>query len=203
MMPTPTPPGPREAIQAAIARTGCVLRHDPITGGLAAVDCPSYAARAEIVDALAWRDARYDGRIRQVALELLDASPVKHWARDRGGVAPSALARAMQGAVARRVAFVGEAGDVIQDAWTTWASAWGDCDCQARLVLALCRALGLTVALVAFERRDGSIAHVCAAHVTPHGPKFLETTLGPRGAVYGMHPYAIARMLKSEREDLR
>jgi transglutaminase-like putative cysteine protease len=191
------PPGPREEIQAAIAATGCVLRDDPIRGGLACVDCPSYRSRAELVDVLAWRDARYDGRIRQLATAIargvrLDGDRIGEQAR---------LCAAVQNAVASRVRYLGEAGDVIQDAWTTWETALGDCDCQARLVLALLRALGVPCDLIAFHRGE-SILHVCAAWRAPQGRSYLETTLGP-AVQLGEHPYlAKLRLGANDRRDL-
>lgn len=200
------PPGPREAIAAAIRQTGCVLRDDPISGGLGAVDCPSYIARAELVDVLAWRDARYDGRIRQLALEIARIAAER---RHRGGrLSAPELASEVQLQVAGRVRYLGEAGDVIQDAWTTWVTGFGDCDCQTRLVLALCRALGVDVDTVAFHRSD-AILHVCAAlrgHMIPEmkgrDRVYLETTLGP-GIRFGEHPYAAAvRLGAHERRDL-
>lgn len=192
------PPGPREAIAAAIRQTGCVLRDDPIRGGLGAVDCPSYLARAELVDVLAWRDARYDGRIRQLALEIARGATL-----GRGRHVDAAeLAIEVQKAVARRVRYLGEAGDVIQDAWTTWSTGLGDCDCQARLVLALLRAYGLDADLIAFHRGE-AIQHVCAALRGPRGQRhYLETTLGP-GVGFGEHPYTAAiRLGAHERRDL-
>ena len=191
------PPGPREEIQAAIAATGCVLRDDPIRGGLACVDCPSYRSRAELVDVLAWRDARYDGRIRELALEI--ASGV-HFTGERLRD-QIRLATAVQQAVAARVRYLGEAGDIIQDAWTTWSRALGDCDCQARLVLALLRALGLPADLIAFHKGE-QILHVCAAWRGPRRREYLETTLGPL-VQFGEHPYAAKlRLGAHDRRDL-
>lgn len=187
----PWPPGPREAIAAAVARTGCRLRPDPELGGFRAVDCPDYHARAALVDALAEYDARYDGRIRRLGLELV--------ARVRDPRNRRELAALIQRAVQERVRYIGEAGDQIQDAWTTWSYGAGDCDCQTRLVLAIARALGLPVHLCKFVKPDGAIAHVCAA-LDGAPPTFLETTLAAR---FGEHPYAAARRLNANRTDLR
>lgn len=187
------PPGPREAIEAAIRATGCVLRDDPIRGGLAAVDCPTYLGRAELVDALAWQDARYDGRIRELALAIA--------ARVAGSPPPSLeLARAVQRAVSGRVRYIGEAGDMIADAWSTWSRGLGDCDCQARLVLALLRALGVGCVLVAFHHGE-EIRHVCAGIEDPSGRIYLETTLGP-AVQFGEHPYRAKLRLGAQRSDL-
>ncbi len=195
------PPGPREAIEAAIASTGCVVRPDPERGGFVAVDCPSQQARAELVDVMAWEDALYDGRIRQLALAIADVAAER---RHRAGpVSGPELASEVQLQVASRVRFIGEAGDQIQDAWTTWAIRWGDCDCQTRLVLALLRSVGIEVQSVGFRRDDGTVAHICAALPSRTGPWYLETTLGP-AVMIGEHPYEAARRLGvTARDDLR
>jgi len=191
------PIGPREEIQAAIQHTGCRVRLDPASGGMVAIDCPTYEARAALVDAMAWRDAFQDGAVRLLALDLT---------RDLAALDPEGIARRIHAAVRDRVRYVGEAGDVIQDPIVTWELAAGDCDCVARLILALLRALAVRGALCAFLV-DGSdeggpeVRHACATW--ERGPDdfvWLEATLP---AEFGEHPLAAAERLYSDRADLR
>lgn len=192
------PPGPREEIQAAIAHTGCALRPDPARGGLLAVDCPTFEARAELVDALAWRDAMHDGEVRRLALELT---------RDLRKLDAESVARRIHQVVRARMRYVGEAGDVVQDPITSWHYAAGDCDCHARLVLALLRALGVRAVLCGFTV-DGpageggpEVRHACATwERAPGDYVWLETTLA---AEFGEHPMAAAARLFADRADLR
>jgi transglutaminase-like putative cysteine protease len=193
------PIGPREEIQAAIEHTGCRVRSDPARGGMVAIDCPTYEARAALVDAMAWRDAFQDGAVRLLALDLT---------RDLASLADhEGVARRIHAAVRDRVRYCGEAGDVIQDPIVTWELAAGDCDCVSRLILALLRALGVKGALCAFLVDGGEggggpeVRHACATW--ERGPDdfvWLEATLP---AEFGEHPMDAAARLYSDRTDLR
>jgi hypothetical protein len=152
------PRGPREEIQEAIDATGCKVREDPARGGMFQVDCPDYDARAALVEALAWRDAGSDGEIRLLALELTRELPELR--------SHEPIARTIHAAVRDRVRYVGECGDMIQDPMVTWNYAAGDCDCTARLVLALLRSLKVPCVLVGLPVRGRDaveISHVCPA----------------------------------------
>lgn len=190
------PRGPREEIADQIRATGCVVRTDPIRGGMIAVDCPNYRARCDLVDAMAWRDAMYDGSVRMLALELLADLP-SHDAES--------IARRVHAAVCHRVRYLGEAGDQIQEPLVTWTYGLGDCDCQARLVLALCRSVGVPVSCVGWLGRDAQgeyVRHVVGAFQGPRGLRYMETTLGPHCA-FGEHPLRAAERLGlMTREDL-
>jgi transglutaminase-like putative cysteine protease len=193
------PEGPREAIQRAIEHTGCRVRHDAARGGMLLIDCPTYEARAQLVDVFAWRDAFHDGALRLLALEL---------AHDLPAFADEAIARRIHARVRDRVRFIKEAGDCIQDPLVTWGYAAGDCDCSTRLVLALCRSLGVQVELVAFlVRAEGAggdeVRHACPAWQRAPGELvWMETTLP--GAQFGEHPVTAARRLFArDRPDLR
>lgn len=194
------PPGPREEIQLAIEHTGCKLREDPARGGFFLVDCPSFVARAQLVDALAWHDALTDGELRLLALDLV--APLVE-------LDAESIARAIHAGVRDRVRYLGEAGDMIQDPIVTWSYAAGDCDCHARLVLALLRSLGVSGVFVGFEvpgpaARGGAVVqHACPTWERSRGDcVWMETTLEAR---FGEHPMDAAErlgLLKS-RSDLR
>lgn len=192
------PPGPREEIQAAIEHTGCRVRPDPARGGMYAVDCPTFESRAELLDALAWRDALHDGAVRMLALDVT---------RELSALDAESIARAVHAAVRDRVRYVGEAGDMIQDPISTWYYAAGDCDCHARLVLALLRALGVRALLCGFVV-DGAapeggpdVRHAVACwERSPGDFVWMETTLA---ASFGEHPMDAAERLFVVREDLR
>lgn len=196
------PDGPREDIQRAIEATGCKVRPDPARGGFYSVDCPSFAARAELVSALAWRDALHDGAVRALAMGLAYPLADKR---------PESLARCIHRAVRDRVHYVGEAGDIIQDPIATWDFAMGDCDCHARLVLALLRSLGVECELVGFTSgrtamrpnpAGPEIQHAVACWQRAPGEFiWLETTLPD--AEFGEHPIAAAERLFADRRDLR
>jgi len=201
------PDGPREEIQRAIQATGCELRPDPARGGFYCVDCPTYQARAELVDALAWRDGLHDGAVRELALAITRHLP---------SLDPESCARAVHAAVRDRIRYVGEGGDMIQDPIYTWENAAGDCDCHARLVLALLRSLGVDCAFCGFETEhrshaggyaanDGGpfVAHAVATwRRNPGEFVWLETTIP--GAAFGEHPQAAAdRIFRPAESDAR
>lgn len=191
------PLGPREEIAAVLAETGCVLRPDPARGGFYLVDCPSYVARAQALDAMAWRDALHDGAVRLLALELC---------RGLQRLDPESIAREIHAAVRDQVRYVGEAGDMVQDPIVTWYERAGDCDCHARLVLALLRSMGVPAVLVGFEvpntgEGGPQVRHAVATwERAPGDCVWMETTLG---AAFGEHPIAAARRLFAGRADLR
>jgi transglutaminase-like putative cysteine protease len=194
------PDGPREEIQRAIEASGCKVRADPVRGGFYSVDCPTYQARAEVVNLLAWRDGLYRGDVYELGRELVRYLPDKR---------PELLARRIHQAVRDRVHYVGEAGDVVQDPIDTWEWAMGDCDCHTRLVLALLRSLGVECALWPFtdeDERPGPggrhVKHVCGVwECRPGAFVWMETTLP--GAQFGEHPRAAAERLFAHRTDLR
>lgn len=190
------PRGPREEIADLVRSCGCEVRHDPARGGFVAVDCPDYRSRAELVDALAWSDAHYDGDVRMLALSIVAGLP---------SLDPESIARAIHAAVASRVRYVGEAGDYIQDPIVTWTYALGDCDCQTRLVAALCRSLAIPCRVVAWLARDGEgewVRHVVACYDGGRrGLVYMETTLGP-GCMFGEDPERAALRLGAARADL-
>lgn len=190
------PIGPREELRAIVAGTGCRVREDSATGGLM-VDCPSYAARARMLDARAWADALYDPAVRMLALAIT---------RDLPELDAESIARTVHAAVRDRVRYVGEAGELIQDPIVTWEMAAGDCDCQTRLVLGLLRSLGVGAALVGFEVDGTGLGGVEVRHACPtweRGPGdlvWMETTLPAR---FGEHPLDAAERLGAQRTDLR
>lgn len=152
------PRGPREEIQEAIDATGCVVSEDPARGGLFHVDCPDHNSRAALVEAMAWRDSHGDGDVRLLALDITRELPELR--------SHEPIARLVHAAVRDRVRYVGECGDMIQDPMVTWNYAAGDCDCSARLVLALLRSLKVPCVLVGLPVQgiDGvEISHVCPA----------------------------------------
>jgi len=191
------PIGPREDIQRAIAGTGCVLRPDPASGGMLAIDCPTFEARAELVDIFAWRDAYYDGDLHLLAREITRRCPPD----------AESFARTIHAEVRDRIRFVEECGDKIQESLVTWNLAAGDCDCHARLVLALLRSLKIQACLVGFlVDGAGSVGGPEVKHAAPTWERtpgdfvWMETTLPAR---FGEHPLDAAERLFVQREDLR
>ena len=190
------PRGPREVLQEAIDRSLCRVRPDPVRGGMLAIDCPTYEARAHALDLLAYRDAHHDGAIRELA---------RYITRGCAKMDPESIARAVHRAVRDRVRYAEEAGDMIQDPIVTWEDAVGDCDCQARLVLALVRSFQVASDLARFPGEttgEGGpeVRHVCAVWLRqPWGRIWMETSIP---AEFGEHPQDAARRLFSARGDL-
>lgn len=182
------PPGPREELAAELAAIGCEVRGDPLSGGAFQVDCPDALTRAQVVSIAAWADARYDARVRALALDLLPA----------GELSPESVAAAFQREVAARVRYIGEAGDFVQNPIVTWEYAAGDCDCHTRLMLALLRSVGISCSPLAFVTQtedEINVPHILAVlERRGERPTYLETTLGP-AIELGEHPYQAARRL--------
>jgi hypothetical protein len=193
------PPGAREAIDAAIAKIGCVPRVLP--GGRLQVDCPSHKARVDLLDAAAWNDATYDDRIRKLAVRI--ASGVPSDAAGRVDVAK--LAAALHHAVTHRVRYLDEGPETMATAWDTWSTGIGDCDDSARLLLALARSVRIKAALVAFfNRRDagGDIQPEHATVMLHDGTAWRWAEPSIRGARFGEEPRAAARRLGANRAEL-
>jgi hypothetical protein len=192
------PEGPREQIQRAIQSTGCQLRADPERGGYYQADCPSYQARAKIVDLLAWKDALYDGNVHELAHAITADLPT---------LDPESVARRVHQVIRDQIRYAGEAGDMIQHPIQTWNQRAGDCDCHARLVLALLRSLGVDCDFCGFENDEKTDApggpfvdHAVAMwRRNPGDFVFMETTVP--GAEFGEHPQAAFRRLFTQQPE--
>ena len=161
----------REELARLVRATGCVLR-----GGPGEFDCPTTEAKGALLNLAATYDARYDPRVRELALRLLRGAP---------STSPAAIGRALHAAVKRRVRYVGEAIDTFQSAWQTWASGFGDCDDSARLLVALARSVGVEAGIQLMRNRDGIPVHVVAVLHDGQRWQYAEATLD---AEYGEPP---------------
>jgi len=197
------PDGPREAIEAGIARLGCAIRER--ADGVLCVDCPTHEAKCGLLDLLAWRDARYDPRIRRIATWIAEQS-----ATDAAHhVDRLDLARRLHAHVSERVRFLGEGAETFQSAWQTLNSGVGDCDDSTRALLALARSVALPARLAVLEKNGtppgGALQpNHATAQLSPDRGKswfWAECSLGP-GVELGEHPVRAARRLKRARAEL-
>lgn len=195
------PDGPREQIEDVIARLGCEIRERG--DGSCCVDCPSHAAKVGLLDALAWRDARYDPRVRDVAVAIAKgaATTTQH------KVDPLDLARRLHSYVTHNVRYLGEGAETFQNTRTTLATGMGDCDDSSRALLALARTVAIPARLVVFDKSKPGAEDLEPNHATvqlaPDGKTWLyaETSLGP-AVQLGEHPIAAARRLRAKRTDI-
>lgn len=126
-----------EAAQGA----GCVIASTEIAG-FRRVQCPDFSAKVRLLDDVATADARYDPRVRDLAIRLVDGL---------GSLEPARVGPVLHAAVRDRVRFVGEGIETFQAPIDTWERRAGDCDDFARLLLALARSLGMRAKLVTWE----------------------------------------------------
>jgi hypothetical protein len=135
-----------------------------------------------MLDALAHWDARYDPRVRQIAIAIIRPLP---------DTEPARVAQALHAAVLRRVRYVGEGIETFQPAAETWSLGLGDCDDSARLVVALARSLGMSAEIRALANKRGVPVHATAAILG----EWAECSLPAR---FGEHPLRAFRRLKSQ-----
>ncbi len=144
----------RADLAALIRNCGCTVTRENAAGFPLEFDCEDAWSKVRMLDALAWVDARYDPRVRAVALAII--APCRD-------TRPRTVAEALHRAVKRRVRYIGEGIETFQSAWQTWGLRLGDCDDSARLLVALARALGQPAHVVALaSKRTGDPAHAVA-----------------------------------------
>lgn len=163
-----------------IAAAGCVQTRPARRGMPAEFDCPDTASKVRLLDAAAWAEARYDRRLRPIAVKIASQSP---------STDPLALARAIHRAVKCRVRYLGEGIEAFQPACQTWSTGLGDCDDSARLIVALARSLDLAAGFVVMGDPAG-VQHICAMILG----RWADATLDAR---FGEHPIAAFRRLRA------
>lgn len=142
------------------------------------LDCASGWDAARLLLALGREDAS-DPAVRALAVRLGTPRAAHDW-------------------VARHVRFVREPGEIFQGAAVTMAKGEGDCDCHARLLLALLTAMGARARL-GFLHRGGGPLHVVAQAFDEGAWRWLETTVP---GAYGEHPVTAARRKGRLRPDV-
>lgn len=169
----------RADLETLLARRGCKVAATP-SGGLQLISCPDDEAKIGVLDDLAWHDARYDARVRALAKSIVGALPV---------VDKRAIASGLHAAVRDRVRYLGEGVETFQSPTDTWESRLGDCDCNARLLAALARAVGneATIEGAILRRPNGDPRHASVRLHDGVSWKWAETTLP---AYFGEHPIA-------------
>jgi hypothetical protein len=174
---------------AAARGTGCRIVQVRQDAGEPRVElaCSSGWAAARYLLELARRDAR-DPVIVRLAKRARELAP-----DDLG------FARALYFFVQKAIRFEREKGEVFQSGPVTLRRGAGDCDCHARLMLALLLAGGMRARLAFLHRGEGPI-HVLAQVHLSGGWVWLETTV--KGAHFGEHPVAAARRLGVIRRDV-
>jgi hypothetical protein len=153
----------------------------------ASLECGTNERAIRLLNLLAARDATHP-RVRAVGQELRAAYPHA-----------SALAAAVQRFVKVSVAFVREVRETFQHTLLTLHRRAGDCDDQARAVVAIALAAGLDARVVGVPNRDGKVGHV--APLVFDGARWLwaETTVD---AQLGEHPRAATQRLRVNRADI-
>jgi len=179
-------------VDETIARargTGCrvVDVRDELGEPRVELDCSSGWAAARYLLELARGDAR-DPQIARLAQRIR-----KHAPSDR------AFVGAVFAYVQKFIAFRRERGEVFQAAPVTLRLGVGDCDCHARLVLALLLAGGIRARL-AFLHRGAGPLHVLVQALLFGEWVWLETTV--KGARFGEHPVTAAVRLGKIRDDV-
>jgi hypothetical protein len=173
----------REALYTEIERAGCRIVSDG-GDGFVLIDCPDDDAKIAVLDAAAWVDARYDGRIRRFALGILRGLP---------DAKRPTIARALHAFVRDSIRYVGEGIETFQSAWQTITLGFGDCDDVARLLLALARAVGIPARLEILRRdRDGRPKHATVKLNDGAGYQWAECTIAAR---FGEHPVAAMKRI--------
>ena len=142
-------------------------------------DCSDPWAKVRLLNALALADARYDRKVRRIALAI---------AKGARTTEPHYLAARILRVVQRRVRYVGEGIETFQPSSLTWRMGLGDCVDSARLVVALARALGLEARVVGVAGKKGDPAHA----VAKVEGRWAEASLLAR---YGEHPLRAFRRL--------
>ena len=104
--------------------------------------------------------------------------------------------------VQRAVQFEREEGELFRSPRVTLAGALGDCDCQARLVVTMLRALGFASRLAFLAADTGNPKHVVAQAWDDNAKawQWVETTMD---ADYAESPVDAAVRLGAMRDDVR
>lgn len=167
-----------------MSRAGCRVVRAARDGRPLEFDCPDVESKVRLLSLSAIWDARYDRRVRALAVGLVRGLP---------DLRPALIARVLQQAVKRRVRYLGEGIETFQSSFDTWRLGVGDCDDSARLLVALALSVGLEARIVALRNRRGVPVHACAVL----DGRWAETTLD---AALGEHPLeAFARLKRSGR----
>lgn len=172
----------RAELASLVKSAGCRVTRRGADGIPLEFDCEDPWAKVRILDALAHWDARYDPRVRRIAVGIVRALP---------DTSPGRVARALHRAVLARVRYVGEGIETFQPAAETWALGLGDCDDSARLLVALARSLGLPAEIRALANRRGVPVHASSTV----GGMWAECSLP---AKFGEHPLAAYRRLRGQ-----
>lgn len=112
-----------------------------------------------------------------------------------------AVAETIQNNVRDQILFVHEPLEKFQSARTTMRTRQGDCDCHARLVFALARALGIPTEIVFFEGWDETEQAMVPVHAVTRlqdsagNWQWAETTIP---AAYGEEPFAALERVGAE-----
>ena len=141
----------RTSIAKLEASSGCTIERDS-AGGFHGAHCPTFASRVQLLDDLAWHDARFDGAVRRAALEIVGPLRTRE---------PEEVAPAIHAYVRDRVPYLGEATETFQASADTLKYG-GDCDDSARVILALARSIALPARLNARQGTDGNQGHAFA-----------------------------------------
>lgn len=177
-----------EELRALAAEVGCHFSAE-VVDGYQLGTCPSGPAKVALLDLLASWDARHDA----AALEQARAI------RSRAGGDVGAIARALHAWVRANIAFLYERVETFQSSMQTLQLRSGDCDCQARLLAAMARSIGLGARFVDFgDPEDPS--HVAVLLWDGSAWRWAETTVG---AAFGEEPTAAAARLGLQRPDIR
>jgi hypothetical protein len=182
------------AMQRAAVRSGCAIKtmHVRDTGNgphaVTELECPDGWAAARLLLAAAIEDSQTAGA-RDLALALRQNAP-----------SDDAYARLLHQYVKDSVRFVRESGEIFQGPAYTLAMGAGDCDDQARLLVALGLAGGLGAQMGYLHQGEGP-THVAGRLCTRNACSWAETTVD---AAYGEEPLAAARRtgVLNGREDI-
>lgn len=169
----------RADVHRLIENAGCRVVRPARDGMPAEFDCSDPWAKVRLLNALAIADARYDRKVRKIALAIAKGSP---------STAPAVLAARILRVVQRRVRYVGEGIETFQPSSLTWRMGLGDCDDSARLVVALSKALGLDARVIGVAGKKGDPVHA----VAKVEGRWAEASLR---ALYGEHPLRAFRRL--------
>ena len=133
------------------ASSGCSIDRNS-AGGFHGAACPTFASRVQLLDDLAWHDARFDGAVRRAALEIVGPLRTRE---------PEETAPAIHAYVRDRVPYLGEGTETFQASSDTLKYG-GDCDDSARVILALARSIALPCRLNARQGTGGNQGHAFA-----------------------------------------
>lgn len=181
----------RAAIVHAYTRAGCrVYPGDDVdeTGApIVRADCGDGWGAARTLVALADKDHQ-DPTIRGLAAHLRKGTP-----------GPEAYARRVF-ALVSGLEFRREQGETFQGPAVTLERGYGDCDCQARLAVALLRAAKVPARFGFLHPKGGQPRHVYAEAFVGRRWQPLETTV--RGATFGESPLGAAKRAGLVRDDI-